>query len=317
MLTLLTDARRTARDWRWGRRPLPPASVADTAQGPPEWAFPTGWARGRVAGVVRDGLQAGGLAPLLASQLSIHVEGRERVADAAGPLVFAPNHSSHLDAPLVLTALPPSVRRRTVTLAASDYFFDAWWRAAVTSLVFNAIPVERRGGGSAALPTERLEAGDHVLIFPEGTRSHDGYTRRFRPGAAHLACATGAGLVPVAIEGSWRAMPRGQGWPSSGRPRVRVSFGRPLYPTDGERAVALTERLEASIAMLVDEHRTDWWTAMHRQRRGTTPTTRGPDVADWRRRWALLADEVEDERGRPRRRTLPTRPRVWRRGSRP
>lgn len=315
MATLLPGIRRTARDWRWGRRPLPPASVADTAQEPPEWTFPTGWAGTRVARAVREGLQVGGLAPLLASQLSIHVEGRERVADAEGPLVFAPNHSSHLDAPLVLTALPTPIRRRTVTLAASDYFFDAWWRAAVTSLVFNAVPIERRGGGTATLPIERLQAGDHLLIFPEGTRSRDGYTRRFRPGAAHLACEADAGLVPVAIEGSWRAMPRGQAWPSRGRPTVRVSFGRPLYPRPGERAVALTERLEASIATLVDEHRTDWWTAMRNQQRGTTLSTRGPDVADWRRRWALLGDgDGSVGHGR---RSLPTRPRVWRGGRRP
>lgn len=292
------SVRRAARDWRWGRRPLPPGSVADTVQEPPAWRFPTGWARTRAAGVVRDGLQAGGLAPLLGSQLSIEVAGREKVADAEGPLVFAANHSSHLDAPLVLTALPRDVRRRTLTLAASDYFFDAWWRAAVTSLVFNALPIDRRGEGKDTLPVERLAAGDHLLIFPEGTRSRDGYTRRFRVGAAHLALEADAGLVPVAIEGSWRAMPRGQSWPSPGRPNVRVSFGRPLRPQADENVVELTRRLEASIATLVDEHRTDWWTAMRNVERGATPSTRGPQAADWRRRWLLLEDDPPPERAR-------------------
>jgi 1-acyl-sn-glycerol-3-phosphate acyltransferase len=51
------------------------------------------------------------------------------------------NHSSHLDAPLVLCSLPDAWRERTAVGAAADYFFDVWWRASATALVFNAFPV--------------------------------------------------------------------------------------------------------------------------------------------------------------------------------
>ncbi|GGI02554.1 lysophospholipid acyltransferase family protein [Egicoccus halophilus] len=295
--------RDTARDWRWGRRPLPPGTVVDTVQAPQPREFPTAWSRTRPAKVARTGLQAGVLAPLLASQLRITVEDRERVLEAAAsPVVLAPNHSSHLDAPLVLTALPQAVRRDTVTVAASDYFFDAWWRAAATALVFNAVPIDRRRSRRSELPSDLLAAGHHVLLFPEGTRSKDGWTGRFRHGAAHLAKTCDVPIVPVAIEGSWRAMPRGAAWPSSGRPVVRVRFGAPLRARDDEPAAALTRRLEASIATLLDEHRTDWWTAMRHRHEGTTPPSSGPPAADWRRRWELL----EPDQRTTRRRVWPT-----------
>jgi 1-acyl-sn-glycerol-3-phosphate acyltransferase len=292
-------ARRTAREWRWGRRPLPPADLVEITPEPPAWKLPTRWVRSRPAAAVRDGIQAGALAPLLTVQLSATVEGRERVAEAAadGPVVLAPNHTSHLDAPLVLTSLPAEVRRRTVTLAASDYFFDAWWRAAATALVFNAVPVERGPmGGRDGLPIDLLEDGYHLLVFPEGTRSHDGYGSRFRSGAGHLAVEYGVPVVPVAIDGGWRAMPRGQGWPTRGRPRVRLSFGDALRAEDGESANRFTRRLERSVAVLLDEQRSDWWSALRRQQADETPDRRGPQVADWRRRWELLEPDPPPQR---------------------
>jgi 1-acyl-sn-glycerol-3-phosphate acyltransferase len=307
-MALLPQLRETARDWRWGRRPLPPASVVDTVQAPGPRPFPTAWSRTRPARVARTGLQAGVLAPLLASQLDITVEDRERVLEAArSPVVLAPNHASHLDAPLVLTALPQAVRRHTVTVAASDYFFDAGWRAAATALGFNAVPIDRTLRGRSELPADLLRSGHHLLLFPEGTRSKDGWAGRFRHGAAHLAQTCDVPIVPVAIEGSWRAMPRGAGWPARGRPKVRVRFGAPLHARADEPPAALTRRLEDSIAALLDEHRTDWWTAMRNRHRGATPSARGPAVADWRRRWELLEPDRRDGRAR-----------VWaRRGARP
>lgn len=287
MLTLL---RQTARDWRWGRRPLPPADAVEVAPQLQTWKMPTRWVRSRPASAVRTGLQVGGLAPLVASQVAVMVAGRERAEDATreGPVIFAPNHTSHLDAPLVLTSLPTEVRRRTVTVAASDYFFDAWWRAAATALVFNAVAVDRTFGGRHDLPVELLDDGYHLLLFPEGTRSHDGYASRFKHGTAYLALQHGVPVVPIGIDGAWRAMPRGQSWPSRGRPRVRVSFGHPLRAAPGESAPEFTRRLEAAVAVLLDEQRSDWWTAMRNAEAGRTPSLHGPEMADWRRRWVLL-----------------------------
>jgi 1-acyl-sn-glycerol-3-phosphate acyltransferase len=300
----VATVRRTAREWRWGRRLLPPADLVEVTPEPPPWKLPTRWVRSRPAAAVRDGIQKGALAPLLAAQLSTTVEGRERVEEATrhGPVVLAPNHTSHLDAPLVLTSLPTAVRRRTVTLAASDYFFDAWWRASATALVFNAVPIDRgaAAAGRDGLPVDLLDDGYHLLVFPEGTRSHDGYGSRFRSGAGHLAVEHGVSVVPIAIDGAWRAMPRGQAWPSFGRPQVRVSFGHALRAEAGESANRFTRRLEEGVAVLLDEQRSDWWSSLRRQHTGRTPDRRGPQVAAWRRRWDLLEPDPP-----------PTRRRVW------
>jgi 1-acyl-sn-glycerol-3-phosphate acyltransferase len=169
--------------------------------------------------------------------------------------------------------------------------------------VFNAAPVDRTLGGREALPSDLLHDGYHMLMFPEGTRSTDGYAGRFRHGAAHLAIEAGVPIVPIAIRGSWRAMPKGQNWPSRGRPKVQVAFGSPLHPVGS--VSELTKRLRTSIAELLDQQRTDWWTALRNAQRGSTPGLEGPDISSWRRRWELL--DASDDDGDDR---------VWRTGRR-
>ena len=71
--------------------------------------------------------------------------------------------------------------------AAADYFFDTWWRAVGSSLFFNTFPIDRRGGTMATTPGEVLADGWSLVIFPEGTRSQDGWMGNFRMGAAFLA----------------------------------------------------------------------------------------------------------------------------------
>ncbi len=96
------------------------------------------------------------------------------------------NHASHLDTPLLLLSLPDEWRRRTAVAAAADYFFDTWWRAVGSSLLFNTFPIDRRGGSMSATPGEVLADGWSLVIFPEGTRSGDGWMHTFRMGAAYL-----------------------------------------------------------------------------------------------------------------------------------
>src|SRR5580698_10111425 len=102
-----------ARGWRWGGRPLVPESAQEhrPPQEPPgEWA--TAWARTPLAVGVRAGVQAGGLKPLVWSQVSPQVRGLDNLVGVTGPVIFTANHSSHLDASLILCSLPPAWRRR-------------------------------------------------------------------------------------------------------------------------------------------------------------------------------------------------------------
>ncbi|MBO0796561.1 MAG: 1-acyl-sn-glycerol-3-phosphate acyltransferase, partial [Ktedonobacteraceae bacterium] len=70
---------------------------------------------------------------------------RRAVISGAGPYLFAVNHCSHLDTPLLLAALPRSLRLRLRVAAAADYFFDRPWKAALMRVVLNAFPFVRKG----------------------------------------------------------------------------------------------------------------------------------------------------------------------------
>lgn len=274
-----------AEGWRWTHRPLVPRGVE--APSPRHRQFPTRWARSEPARVARTILQQYALGPLVAAEVSPSVSGLAVLERLSPPVIFVANHSSHLDAPLVLTSLPARWRDRTATGAAADYFFDVWWRAAATALIFNAFPVERAGGRGRArhLARDLLENRWNILMFPEGTRSHDGWIRPFRLGAARLATETGVAVVPIGIRGSFQAMPRGRGWPAKGRPPVRLRIGDPIRPLPAEDAAAFNERVRAALAVTLDEDQSTWWEATRRAARGASLDPGGPPAARWRRQW--------------------------------
>lgn len=278
--------RSLARDFRWGHPRAVPAT-APRAEPAPVREADTAWSRRPLARAARAALQAGGLAPLVHAEVRLTVVGRDRLrtlGEEAAVLVL--NHTSHLDTAALLTALPPDLRARTVVAAAADYFFTTWWKAVGTALVFGTVPIERRGGADTGTPARLLADGWNVVVYPEGTRSADGLPSRFRPGAAAMALTCGAPVVPVAVRGAYTAMPRGRSWPAAGRPRVRVVFGDPLRPRPGEDALALTARVQAEVARLLDEDSTDWWSSL---RRAADDDERVPDPApppgSWRRTW--------------------------------
>jgi 1-acyl-sn-glycerol-3-phosphate acyltransferase len=287
-LVVAADARRAAAGWRWGRRALTPSGVEDPGpRGRPE--FPTGWARSPAGRAARELIQRAGLAPLLAAEVRVQVHGRDVLDGLEPPVLFLANHASHLDTPLVLCSLPPEWRRRTSVAAAADYFFDTWWRAVGSALAFNTFPLERRGGRPSTTPLDVLDRGWNVLVFPEGSRSTDGWLGRVRPGAAYLACARAVPVVPVSVTGTYAAMPRGRAWPMPGRPPVGVRFGPPVRPQPGEEPRELSLRLRAALDRLIDEDRTDWWSATRRAAGGRSPAATGPVAAPWRRRWLASA----------------------------
>ena len=217
-----------ARDFRWGHKPLIPRSAESERIHRPRHEVSTDWARRPSMRLVRAGIQAGALKPLMHYKLTPMTSGREVLRELdETPCVIVANHTSHLDTAVLIAALPAEWRRRTAVAAAADYFFDAWWRAVPTALAFGTIPIERRGGAPSRTPGDLLGRGWNLVVFPEGTRSKDGVQGRFRLGAANLALAADVPILPVAITGSYAAMPRGRNWPAPGRPRVSVRFGRP------------------------------------------------------------------------------------------
>ncbi|MBV8560312.1 MAG: 1-acyl-sn-glycerol-3-phosphate acyltransferase [Acidimicrobiia bacterium] len=253
--------------------------------------FETDWARRYPARVARAAFVELVLRPAVRGLVPPRLHGVDRLAALDGPVIFVANHQSHLDTPLLLSALPERWRHRAVVAAAADYFFDSRVKATLSALVLGALPVERGRIDRRPLEQARalLDEGWSVVIFPEGGRSPDGWAQPFRGGAAFLSINAGVPIVPVHLDGTGRVLPKGARRPA--RAAVHVTFGAPLRPRAGERTNRFAERIEEAVAVLADERATDWWTARRRAATGTTPGLTGPDAGAWRRAWAL-------ERGR-------------------
>jgi len=101
-----------------------------------------------------------------------------------GPVLFYSNHSSHLDATLIMSTLPDRFQRRTAVGAARDYFFDVWWRQAFTALVYGAFPIDRAKGGRTAIDKARE-------LVADGGRSSCSRRGRARPTGTCSGSVTG------------------------------------------------------------------------------------------------------------------------------
>ena len=203
-----------------------------------------------VAGV-RFVAQRGILKPVVWRLVRVSIRGHDQIRSLKAPYIAVANHSSHLDAPLVIGGLPRRLSRYLAAGAAADYFFDVQWRKWLTTLFFNAFAIERnsegkRSGSSRAL----LERKVPLLIFPEGGRSKYGEMGRFKPGAAALSMATKVPCLPIALVGASAAMPRGVNWPLRGRYPVTIVFGAPMLPQDNETAEQFSQRLSGEVRRL-------------------------------------------------------------------
>jgi long-chain acyl-CoA synthetase len=141
--------------------------------------------------------------------LKTHYEGRSNVPPHTNFIVAA-NHTSHLDMGLTKMALGEA-GKDMVVLAAADYFFDTRYKRAVIENFTNLVPMERTGSLRQSLRHARsfLDRGYNALIFPEGTRSLTGEMADFKPIIGYLALHAGVGILPIYLEGTHEAMPKG------------------------------------------------------------------------------------------------------------
>jgi 1-acyl-sn-glycerol-3-phosphate acyltransferase len=200
---------------------------------------------------------------------------------------------------VLLTTLPARRRRKTAVAAAADYFFGTWWKATGSAIAFNTFPIERRGGSASTTPGELLADGWSILVYPEGTRSVDGYMGRFKLGAAWLAVEHQVPVIPVGLRGTYAAMPRGSAWPVRGRQRVSVRYGQPIVPGPEDTPREMAKKVTAAVRGLIAEDETTWWETQR-----AAGVAAPVPVARWRRIWQQTAPPVRG--GRP-----PQR-RIWR-----
>jgi long-chain acyl-CoA synthetase len=184
-----------------------------------------------------------------------------RVALARPSLLIA-NHLTAFDVPVILYALSSNDRDH-VAVAMSGQLLTAWRRGKaekhrvvalltpfaywLVSALFNVFPLPRGAGlrQSFAHAGEAMDQGYHVLVFPEGGRSHDGRLQPFEPGIGLLAQESEVPVQPIVIEG---LKPLGKKWPARGS--VTVRLGTPLTMEPGEEPQSFTKRLEAAIEAL-------------------------------------------------------------------
>jgi 1-acyl-sn-glycerol-3-phosphate acyltransferase len=151
------------------------------------------------------------------------------------PFIMVANHSSHLDALALSAALPLAWCDRAFPIAAADTFFTGLPSAGFAVLALNALPLQRRRAGPAAiaeLKRRLIEERCIYILFPEGTRSRDGRMAAFKSGLGPLVAGTDVPVVPCRIAGAFAALPPHRSCPRPGR--LTLTIGTPLRFADTE-----------------------------------------------------------------------------------
>lgn len=181
------------------------------------------------------------------------VRGVEHVPVSGGALI-ATNHLSHLDPPVVGSALP----RRTYYFAKSELFSNPIFGFIIRKCY--AFPVKRGAADRRALKAaiELLAGGELLTMFPEGTRSLTGELGEFDLGAALAASRAGVPIVPCALTSTNLLLPPGA--KKIKRGKVAVSFAAPIDPLQfgekpgKEQLQLITDQVKAAIAEMKAEH---------------------------------------------------------------
>jgi 1-acyl-sn-glycerol-3-phosphate acyltransferase len=186
--------------------------------------------------------------PVVAVVLGLNVRRRDRLP-RCGPAIVVANHNSHLDTAVLMTLFPQRLVPHVRPIAAADYFLRSRRLAWFSRVALGIIPVERgsaRDGDPLAAAGEALDAGDIVILFPEGTRGEPERQAEFKKGVAHLAKAhPHVPVFPVFLHGLGKALPKGAALPLP--MRCDVFIDDPMYgATDCQAFVTrLADRMTA------------------------------------------------------------------------
>lgn len=240
-------------------RPLEQTAAAATATSEPI-AFPS-WNRAAPVRALRRASLPTWILPLTRAFVTLEVRGLEHLSQVEGPVIFAANHQSHFDAPMILQALPPRWRYRLAPAMAKEFFkahfhpgqFGA--RARLTngmnyylaSAFFNAFPLPQRETGTRQTLRyigDLIGDGYSILIFPEGRRTENGEINGFQPGVAMIAARLDVPVVPVRVEGLDRVLHHTWKFPRRGP--ASVTFGHPMS-LKGNDYAALARQVESAV----------------------------------------------------------------------
>ena len=167
--------------------------------------------------------------------------------------VYFANHTSHLDALVLWSALPSRVRALTRPVAAKDYWEKGWVRPYLASHVFDALLIDRKHIKVHQSPVDLMikAIGDKhsLIVFPEGHRNTGEEIDEFKSGLYYLAKKRpDLELVPVHIDNLNRVLPRGEFLPV---PLLScISFGAPIWLESDEPKADFLERARDSVRQL-------------------------------------------------------------------
>jgi 1-acyl-sn-glycerol-3-phosphate acyltransferase len=174
---------------------------------------------------------------------------------AEGPLIIASNHVSNADGVVVGAWLTPRLGRRIHWLGKRE--MTEWPILGHIFLAGSIHPVDRDNAEIEVfrLMIRILEAGNVVVVFPEGTRSADGSLQAAKDGVAMLALKTGAAILPVGVVDTDRFWPKGKPPRIGGQVELRV--GRPfrladVLPPDLDRRAAKTAATAAIMGRIAE-----------------------------------------------------------------
>ncbi len=187
-------------------------------------------------------------------RVSWSTQGIEHIYTHEMPVLFASNHTSHIDTHVIMDVLPQDIRRRTAVAAAFDHFADADGKSlykrviqALIASVWNAFGIERRKYPLRSIRTMQslIENNWSIVIYPEGTRSRTGDIGRFKPGLAVIAKKTNRPVIPICVKGGLMVLPEATYIPKHGK--ISISFGKPLYFDENDTSESFMERVEQSV----------------------------------------------------------------------
>ena len=238
------------------------ASQGD-AEAPEALEFPA-WNRSLAARMIRRVTLPGFILPLARLFAWVHVDGRRHLESLEGSVIFASNHQSYMDTPVIMAALPRRWRYRVAPAMSKEFFAAHFFpqghrlmlRVATSTayylaaLLFNAFPLPQRDAGARQTLRymgELAEDAFSVLIFPEGHHTDTGEIERFRPGIGMIASRLDMPVVPVRLEGVDRVLHRT--WHMARPGHVRVTFGAPMRLA-GADYEALAKQVEDAVRAL-------------------------------------------------------------------
>ncbi|PKP47098.1 MAG: long-chain fatty acid--CoA ligase [Bacteroidetes bacterium HGW-Bacteroidetes-11] len=171
------------------------------------------------------------------------VKGQENIPE--GPFILAPNHQSSFDGMFVAAYLTNQQMKRTYFYAKEKHIRQRWLKFLASRNNIIIVDLNKDLKESIQKMAEVLKQNRSLIIFPEGTRTVTGELGEFKKTFAILSSELDIPIVPVAISGAFKALPKGSRFPRLWT-KVKIDFLKPVHP-EGHTYETLTDEVKERI----------------------------------------------------------------------